>query len=52
MKQVKVEIYEQGRYYGTLRMVLGPMVSEEELTSEIERRLPSLKNRKYEICFA
>lgn len=49
---MKADIYTDGRYYGTLRLKDCPppfTISEEEITSEIESRLPLLKRRKYTI---
>lgn len=47
---MKADIYTDGRYYGTLRLKDCPppfTISEEEITSEIESRLPLLKRKKY-----
>lgn len=55
MKRHNVDIFVLGRYYGTLRVKLYPppfTTSEEELKDEIERRLPLLRNKKYNIKFA
>lgn len=49
---MKADIYTDGRYYGTLRLKDYPppfTISEEEITSEIEERLPALKRKKYTI---
>lgn len=51
---MRADIYTDGRYYGTLRLKDCPppfTVSEEEITSEIEERLPALKRKKYTIKF-
>lgn len=52
---IKVEIYEEGRFKGTLRVKdkwegIVP-IDEEELRKEIEFRLPTLKKSKYTIEF-
>ena len=52
---IKVDIYEEGRLKGTLRVKdkwkgIVP-IDEEELREEIETRLPTLKNSKYTIAF-
>ncbi len=49
-----LDIFINGRFYGTLRIRhLGNIVaiSNDELKSEIERRLPYLKNKNYRIEF-
>ena len=52
---LKVEIYEDGRFIGTLRIKdrwLGLLpVDEEEIRQEIEQRLPTLKKARYTIAF-
>ena len=55
MNMVKVDIYEEGRFKGTLRVKdrwhgIVP-IDEEELREEIEKRLPTLKHTKYTISF-
>lgn len=53
MKRHNVDIFVLGRYYGTLRVKLYPppfTTSEEEITQEIESRLPLLKGKKYTIA--
>lgn len=56
MKHFRIDIFEQGRFLGTLRIKdkwLGIVpVDEEELKNEIESRLPMLKNTNYNIAFA
>ena len=52
---IKVDIYEEGRFKGTLRVKdkwkgIVP-IDEEELRDEIETRLPTLKHSKYTIAF-
>lgn len=52
---IKVDIYEEGRFKGTLRVKdkwkgIVP-IDEEELREEIETRLPTLKHSKYTIAF-
>ncbi|MBR6903414.1 MAG: hypothetical protein IKN32_00995 [Bacteroidales bacterium] len=50
---MRVEIYVCGRYYGTIRLRPCPppfTTSEEEITQEIESRLPLLKGKKYTIA--
>jgi hypothetical protein len=52
---IKVDIYEQGRFKGTLRVKdkwkgIVP-IDEEELRQEIETRLPTLKHSNYTISF-
>lgn len=52
---IKVDIYEEGRFKGTLRVKdrwhgIVP-IDEEELREEIETRLPTLKKSKYTIAF-
>lgn len=51
----RIEIYLCGRYYGTLRVRLYPppfTTTDDEIKEEIERRLPLLRNKKYNIRFA
>lgn len=56
MKHIRIDIFEQGRFLGTLRIKdkwLGIVpVDEEELKNEIENRLPTLKHTNYNIAFA
>jgi hypothetical protein len=52
---IKVDIYEEGRFKGTLSVNdkwhrIAP-IDEEELREEIESRLPTLKHSKYTIAF-
>jgi hypothetical protein len=51
MKHIRIDIFEQGRFLGTLRIEdkwLGIVpVDEEELKNEIENRLPTLKHTNY-----
>ena len=53
---IKIDIYEDGRYKGRLRikdkwMGIVP-IEEEELRQEIEQRLPTLRKANYSIAFA
>lgn len=53
---IKVDIFERGRFIGQLKikdrwMGIVP-IDEEEVRQEIEQRLPTLKNAKYNIAFA
>jgi hypothetical protein len=51
---VKVDIYEEGRFKGTLRVNdkwHGMVLTEEQIREEIETRLPTLKHSKYTIAF-
>lgn len=52
---IKVDIYEEGRFKGTLRVKdkwkgIVP-IDEEELREEIETRCPTLKGTDYTIAF-
>lgn len=52
---VKVDIFENGRFIGQLKVkdkFFGIVaIDEQELKEEIERRLPTLRNAKYNIAF-
>ena len=51
---IKVDIYEEGRFKGTLCVNdkwHGIELSEEQIREEIETRLPTLKHSKYTIAF-
>lgn len=51
---IKVDIYEEGRFKGTLRVNdkwHGIELTEEQIREEIETRLPTLKHSKYTIAF-
>lgn len=55
MNMFKVDIYENGRFIGTLRVKdrwhgIVP-IDEKELRDEIETRLPTLKKSNYTISF-
>ena len=53
---IKIDIYENGRYKGRLRIKdkwLGIVpIEEEEIRQEIEQRLPTLRKANYNIAFA
>ncbi len=47
---LKLHLFLEGHFYGTLKMRnQGGVMMEEELTAEIEQRLPLLKGKKYTI---
>lgn len=53
---IKIDIYEDGRYKGRLRikdkwMGIVP-IDEEEVRQEVEKRLPTLRRVNYTIAFA
>jgi len=53
---IKIDIFEAGRFIGQLKVKdrwhgIVP-IDEEEVRSEIERRLPTLRHSKYNIAFA
>jgi hypothetical protein len=53
---IKIDIYEDGRYKGRLRikdkwMGIVP-IDEEEVRQEVEQRLPTLRKSNYTIAFA
>lgn len=53
---IKIDIYEDGRYKGRLRikdkwMGIVP-IDEEEVRQEVEQRLPTLRKSNYTIVFA
>lgn len=53
---IKIDIYEDGRYKGRLRikdrwMGIVP-IDEEEVRQEVEQRLPTLRRANYTIAFA
>lgn len=53
---IKVDIFENGRFIGTLKInnrwrgIVS--VTDEELSEEIEKRLPTLRGKKYSIAFS
>ena len=50
----KIDIYEEGRFKGTLRVNdkwHGIVLTEEQIREEIETRLPTLKGTDYTIAF-
>lgn len=53
---IKIDIYEDGRYKGRLRIKdkwLGIVpIDEEEVRQEVEQRLPTLRKANYSIAFA
>lgn len=53
---IKIDIYEDGRYKGRLRIKdkwLGIVpIEENEIRQEIEQRLPTLRKANYNIVFA
>lgn len=53
---IKIEIFEDGRYKGRLRIKdkwLGIVpIEEDEIRQEIEQRLPTLRKANYCIAFA
>lgn len=52
MKTMKIEIYVNDRFRGSLRYKYLPCMppKEEEIKEEVERRLPFLKWMKYKIA--
>jgi hypothetical protein len=53
---IKVDIFQQGRYIGRLRIKdrwhgIVP-IDFEEIKQEVEQRLPTLRHSKYSIAFA
>ena len=52
MRTRKVDIYQDGRYIGTLRCEAFACIDEEALAADIERRLPTLKGRNYTISLS
>lgn len=51
---IKVDIYEEGRFKGTLRVNdkwHGMELTKEQIMEEIEERLPTLKGTDYTIAF-
>ena len=54
-KVLKLDIFEDGRFIGQLKVkdkYFGIVaIDEYELKEEIERRLPTLRNAKYNIAF-
>ena len=49
MRINKVDIFQDGRYIGTLRCEAVVFIDEEALAADIERGLPTLKGKKYTI---
>ena len=53
MKNLHLDIFVDDRFYGTMRMknLWGGVfpLTEEEIRNEVERRLPSLKGKKYTV---
>ena len=51
--EIKVDIYQHDRHYGTLRVkhCTAFPIDLDKLQQEVERRLPTLKHEEYQIRF-
>lgn len=51
MKHLTLDIFLGERFYGTLRVrnLWGGSITEQKIASEVEKRLPFLKGKKYTI---